>query len=109
PPARTRVDTGSFVKIWISLGPHRMPATVATPNVLGRSIDAADQLLRAAGLVVGHVDTSFRSGARGEIDYQLPEPGAQAHPGDAVALRIAMAPALIRVPSVIGLRRAEAQ
>ena len=109
PLPRTRVDTGSLVRIWISLGPHRAPPTLATPDVLGKTLAAADQTLRNARLVVGHVDTTFRSGGRGLIEHQLPAPGSQTHPGDAVALRIAMAPPLISVPSVIGLQRGAAQ
>jgi beta-lactam-binding protein with PASTA domain len=108
PLPRTRVDTGSLVKIWISLGPHRQPPTVVTPDVVGRPLGVADQLLRGARLTVGHVDTVFRARAHGEVEHQLPEAGAAAHPGDAVALRLAMSPPLIPVPSVIGLQRADA-
>ncbi|MDB4888986.1 MAG: pknL [Gemmatimonadetes bacterium] len=109
PQPQVRVDTGSLVKIWVSLGPHRAPMTVTTPDVVGTSLGVADRILRGAQLVVGHVDTVLRTGARGQVEHQLPEAGSRTHPGDAVALSIAMAPLLVQVPSVIGLQRAEAR
>ncbi|MEO8335624.1 MAG: PASTA domain-containing protein [bacterium] len=109
PPQRTQVDTGSAVKIWVSLGPHRTTATVPTPNVIGQPLDVAARTLRIGQLVVGHVDTLFESGGKGEVEHQLPEPGALAHPGDAVALRVTMMPPVVQVPPVIDLGPADAQ
>jgi len=108
PLPKTRVDTGSNVKIWISLGARRTPVTLTTPRVLDRTLDDADRILRKFGLVTGHVDTVFTPGASGLIVHQLPEPGDPAHPKDAVALQVAIAPPMATVPSVIGLRRAVA-
>lgn len=109
PAAKERVDTGSLVKVWMSLGPHRAPSTVKTPRVVGQTLERAERLLRDAGLNVGHVDRVFRSSRDSLIEHQLPEEGAPAHRGDSVALRIAMVPQLIAVPSLIGLRSSQAR
>ena len=126
PPADSKADTGSMVKVWVSLGPHPLPRTIRTPNVVGESLDRARRILRDASLTVGHVDTVVQPNARGEVQHQLPEPDAPTHPKEKVALRIAIPRAgvpgtyidvdenqpMVRrrtaVPYLLGMTRAEA-
>ena len=58
PAAGLQIDVGSTVAVTVSTG----PAPVAVPDVSGRTVQEASQLLQQAGLVLGAVTQETKSG-----------------------------------------------
>ncbi|HSQ32552.1 MAG TPA: PASTA domain-containing protein [Gemmatimonadaceae bacterium] len=105
PQPGVRVGMGRSVDVWYSLGPHRAADTVTVPPIEGRFIDEAIRALKEHTLRLGHVDSAYRTGAKGTISHQEPDAGTIAHRNDAVDVTVDVPPRLIPVPSVIGLTR----
>jgi beta-lactam-binding protein with PASTA domain len=102
PSASTQLAPQQAVTINVSTG-----ATV--PNVVGRSLSSATQLLKSAGLVVGTVtDRSSSSIPSGDVITQSVPAGSAAQSGTSVDLVVSTGPATATVPSVIGLPSATA-
>ena len=99
PGAGAEAPRGSRVTMVVSSG----PAAVRVPNVVGQTRSAAEGTLENAGFAVGAVSQRV-SGAQppGTVLAQTPAGGADAHPGDKIALVIAQASDQATVPSVTG-------
>ena len=109
PKAGTPVDAGTGVAVWYSLGPHRAPPPILMPNVVGRTVGQAVELLRKPQLRLIKVDSVRASGGKGIVDHQQPEAGTPVHPGEPVSLHVTLAPVLLIVPSVVGMYTARAR
>jgi serine/threonine-protein kinase len=97
PAAATQLAPQQSVTITVSSG-------ASVPNVVGRSLSSASQLLKSAGLVVGTVtDQSSSSVASGDVISQNPSAGTTSQAGASVDLVVSTGPATATVPNVIGL------
>jgi len=86
PAAGLQIDVGSTVAITVSTG----PAPVAVPDVSGRTVQEASQLLQQAGLVLGAVTQETSPGLpAGEITDQDPGASERVPPGTAVDVTVA--------------------
>lgn len=83
-------------------------AVVPIPSVVGQSQDQATKALTDAGLKVT-VQNTASDRPSGEVLAQDPAPGAQAHAGDTVTLRVSAGPAPVTVPDVRGRSLADAR
>jgi eukaryotic-like serine/threonine-protein kinase len=99
PAGDSQAERGSTVTIVVSSGPEQ----VTVPDVRRREQSDAERLLRDRGLTVGDVSqrpsTDF---APGIVIAQDPGPTARVDRGSAVDITVAVAPANVAVPSVIG-------
>ncbi|MBO3746016.1 Stk1 family PASTA domain-containing Ser/Thr kinase [Streptosporangiaceae bacterium NEAU-GS5] len=97
PPANTSIDPGATqVKLLISKGIE----TVAVPQLVGLTVDEANQALDAAGLK-GTVLRKAHSGASDKIYQTKPAEGEPAAKGSSVKLYLPLE--AVEVPNVIGL------
>jgi MBG domain (YGX type)/PASTA domain/Abnormal spindle-like microcephaly-assoc'd, ASPM-SPD-2-Hydin len=71
------------------VGLQTVPVTVAVPNVVGQSQDAAASSIASAGLTLGTVSTAFSSTVpSGSVISQNPAAGTQATAGSAVEVLV---------------------
>ena len=105
PPPGTLLPSGALVHLTPSSG----PAPVSVPDVGGFEIDQARQVLDAAGLRVGEIDTVANSLEAGVIVATRPPSGTTRPPGSKIGLVISKGPADIRVPDLTGLEQEEAR
>src|SRR5581483_8571399 len=92
PRAGTRVDEGSAVTLNVSKGPSRpAPVSVAVPDVVGQSKDAAKDAIAAAGLEpsIQHVPSTQPADT---VVSQSPGAGSSAQKGDGVLLNVSEGP-----------------
>jgi beta-lactam-binding protein with PASTA domain len=84
----TQVDKGSTVEVVVSAG----PTTISLPEVRGRPVDEAVQVLEELGLDVDVIEREqplfgpFRLAPTGDVREQDPAPGTQLRRGDRVRL-----------------------
>jgi beta-lactam-binding protein with PASTA domain len=78
------------------------PSTVVVPDVAGRTVEDARDLLRAAGLNVGDLEEVRGSGTPGTVARQRPRAGATARPGDDVRLSLVRGRRAV-MPAIQGL------
>jgi len=109
PKAGSTVLAGTGVAVWYSLGPHRQPLPIVMPNVVGRTVDQATELLRKPELRLISVDSVRAKGGNGMVDHQLPEAGTPVHSGEPVSLHVTLPPAVSLVPAVVGMYTARAR
>lgn len=105
PPAETMLPRSSTIRITPSAG----PATVPVPDLAQFDLDQARQVIDAAGLRIGQVDTIVSRTPAGVVVGTRPVSGSMRSPGSSVDLVVSRGPADIRVPSVVGLRQEEAR
>ncbi len=105
PPPETALPGGTVVHLTLSTGPG--PVTV--PDVLSFDVDQARQVIEAAGLRLGDIDSIPSSADPGLIVGTRPGIGSTRQPASAVDLLVSKGPADIRVPDVTGLRQEEAR
>jgi eukaryotic-like serine/threonine-protein kinase len=105
PPPETAMPRDAVVHLTTSGG----PAAVTVPDVIYFEMEQARQVVEAAGLAVGGVDTIPSPTEAGIIVATRPAPGTSRPPGSAVALVVSTGPADIRVPDVVGTRQEEAR
>lgn len=105
PPPESDVARGIVVTLTVSSG----PGPVFVPDVVAFESDQARQVLEAAGLRIGHVDTVANAAEAGVIVATRPGTGASRPPGGAIDLIVSRGPADIRVPDLVGLRQEEAR
>ncbi|PKW26907.1 Stk1 family PASTA domain-containing Ser/Thr kinase [Phycicoccus duodecadis] len=104
PAGDTQADQGSTVRITVSGGPN----AVQVPDLRGKSLSEATQLLSDLGLEVGTVKkTDDPQAAADEVISSDPAAGADAKPGTKVALVVGTGK--VAVPNVQGLTQNEAQ
>jgi serine/threonine-protein kinase len=106
PPAGTVVRTGTRVTLTPSLGPRPVPV----PDLVGKTIPAARDLLREAHLALGKRGTRFSDGfPEGRIIGQS-EPGTGTAPqGSAIDVVVSKGPTPQPVPEVVGKPEEEAR
>jgi beta-lactam-binding protein with PASTA domain len=105
PPPETSLPGGTVIRLTLSSGPS--PVTI--PDVLSFDVDQARQVIDAAGLRIGGIDSIPSSSDPGLIVGTRPAIGSTRQPGSAVDLLVSRGPADIRVPDVMGLRQEEAR
>ncbi len=105
PAAQTVLPRGAVVRLTASSG----PAAVSVPDVIAFELDQARQVVTAAGLKVGDVDTVPSGTEAGIILSTRPPTGSHRQPGSAIVLVVSRGPADLRVPDVLGLRQEDAR
>jgi len=105
PPPETAMGRGAVVHLTSSSG----PAPVTIPDVLSFEMDQARQVVEAAGLAIGGVDTISSPAPAGIIVATRPGVGLSRPPGSAVVLVVSKGPADIRIPDLLGLKQEEAR
>jgi beta-lactam-binding protein with PASTA domain len=105
PPAETVLPNGSLVHLTTSSGPEPIPV----PDVISFELDQARQVVEAAGLRLGALDSIASSVEEGIVVATRPATGTTRPPGAAVDLVLSKGPADIRVPDVVGLRQEDAR
>ena len=99
PKGDSQATRGSTVAIVVSSG----PANLQVPDVRRRPQSEAEQLLTDRGFTVGTVGTTpSTSFAPGIVVRQDPAPNASRPKGTPVDITVAVAPANVPVPNVIG-------
>ena len=90
PEAGTEADPGTSVDIVVSLG--SAVEQVDMPDVKGKDVDTAKEVLEKAGLAIGAVDYDMSSAyAINTVMWQQYEPGTKVDKGTAVNLKISTA------------------
>ncbi len=106
PEAERKVEENSAVKLNISKGAER----VVVPNLIGKSQQEAENLLKGSGLEVGAVSSSFdKTVEAGTILDQTPNSGQRVDRGSSVDLVLSGGKELVRVPRLTGLSEDEAK
>ena len=105
PPPEVVIPAGGTVLLTLSSGPG--PITV--PDVVAFELQDARQVIEAAGLRVGAVDTIPSASEAGVIVLTRPATGGSRAAGSTVDLVISKGPADLRIPDVVGLRQEEAR
>jgi serine/threonine-protein kinase len=104
PPAGSEIRVGSTVTLVISSGPER----VEVPDVVGRDVEDARDLLDARGLTADVVRKETQDAEAGTVLEQTPPAGRRIPAGSTVELVVAAEPEEIEVPDVVGRRVGEA-
>jgi serine/threonine-protein kinase len=105
PPPATALPSATVVHLTLSSGPG--PVTV--PDVFAFDVDQGRQVIDAAGLRIGGIDSIPSSSDPGLIIGTRPAIGSTRPPGSSVDLLVSKGPADIRVPDVIGLKQEDAR
>ncbi|MGK2948391.1 MAG: Stk1 family PASTA domain-containing Ser/Thr kinase [Acidimicrobiales bacterium] len=95
---------GSEVLLIVSIGPADRPV----PDVIGRTIAEASNLLGQAGFTVTQTEEPSNTVEEGRVIRTDPAPEALAPRGSAVTVVVSSGPAEGTVPSVVGLTEANA-
>ncbi|MQA86249.1 MAG: Stk1 family PASTA domain-containing Ser/Thr kinase [Streptosporangiales bacterium] len=103
PPARTQVDEGSTVTVYISRGPR----TAQVPDLVGLTRSQAEDRLESSGLKLGSVDRRPSEEQRGTVISSDPPNGAEVEQGSEVDIVVSQGGNT--VPNVVGLSSADAQ
>lgn len=104
PGANQEAPRGSEVKLFVSKG----PAPREVPDVVGRPIAEASNLLGQAGFAVNQTSEPSNSVDEGVVIRTDPPAGSSQPKGTAVTVVVSSGPAESAVPSVIGLTEANA-
>lgn len=94
PEPGRQVKAGRLIKVWISSGPRK----VKVPNLLGRSIDQVETVLRASGLILGSVQTEYSREPAGQVLAQEPLPDVELETGSPIAVTVATSLEPLAVP-----------
>ena len=98
PVAGQRVDKNSEVIIKVSTGLKK----VTVKNVVGKTSDAAQQILEGDNFKVIFNDVADDSAPKGQVLSQNPVGGSQAPDGSAVTLNVSSGNKTYTVPNVVG-------
>jgi len=98
PAVGTKIPAGSDVNLTISQGPR----PVKMPDVTNKSYDDAVSILTGVGLKASRQDVYSDTVPAGKVVTTLPAPGATAHEGQTVVVKVSKGPPLVRVPDVVG-------
>jgi len=93
----------------VSLTPSSGPAPVAVPDVIAFDLDAARQVVAAAGFRIGTIDSLVSTSEAGVIVATRPETGAFRPPGTTLDLVVSRGAADIRVPNLVGIAKEAAR
>lgn len=105
PPPETTLPSGTLVHLITSSG----PGPVSVPDVIAFEVEQARQVIEAAGLRIGSIDSISSSLDAGLIVGTRPNVGSSKSPGSEVGIVVSKGPADIRVPDVVGLQEDEAR
>ena len=90
-----------------------VPVTVrnmaTVPAIIGMTQPGAQSAIVAAGLAVGTISSANSAAPVGQVISQSPGVGASVAVNTAVSFTVSLGPALVPVPSVVGLAQAAAQ
>jgi len=104
PQPGEQYPAGTTVTITVSGG----PGEAAVPNVTGFNVDSAKAAILAIGLTIGKVENvNDPSRDQGKVIETVPKAGDTVPAGSAVVLRVASGK--VKVPSVVGSNRSDAQ
>ncbi|MGH2739601.1 MAG: Stk1 family PASTA domain-containing Ser/Thr kinase [Actinomycetota bacterium] len=92
------LETGKGVDVTISRGPPQ----VRVPNVVGRSVGDAEDLLRTAGLGVRVTEEFSGEVARGNVISQSPAPNERIDENTVVTIVVSKGPREFPMPDVVG-------
>jgi len=104
PPPGVAVPRGHTVDLTVSAGPQRIPV----PDLSGYDAPIAEQLVLAAGLIVGRVERTQAPAPRGVVINSRPPAGSTLLPGTEVTLVVSVGAPTITVPDLTGLTREQA-
>jgi serine/threonine-protein kinase len=104
PLATTNAEKGSSVTLTISSGPGN---TTVPTGLVGISLEAARNILTAAGLLVAQTQPVDSDQAPGVVLSVTPEPGTTITAGSGVVLQIASGN--VQVPSLVGVTEIQAR
>jgi len=96
PPATTKADKGSRVKLTFSAGPE----PVEVPNVVGQSSTDASRALTEAGFLVNAVPVEDPQVDEGLVVSQDPAAGQQVAKGSQITINVSSGAGLVAVPDV---------
>lgn len=99
PAAETILPEGAMVKLAVSSG----PPVIAVPDVGQFNLDLARDVLQAAGLQVGVIDTVPSNDDFGTVQSITPPAGATVPMGRTIDVTISSGPAPVHVPDVAGV------
>ncbi|MFH1736766.1 MAG: Stk1 family PASTA domain-containing Ser/Thr kinase, partial [Actinomycetota bacterium] len=98
PDAGEKTAKGGTVNVVMSRGLE----TVKTPNLTGKGVDEAEDILKKAGLGLGHVDEGYSDTvAADKIMAQSPKAAAKIEKGATVDVTISKGPETVEVPDVV--------
>lgn len=98
PAPETALPEGAMVQLGVSSG---APA-IDMPDVTDLDSSVAAEILVAAGLVIGRVDSIHHEWTRGTVVSTWPLPGAPVHASDTVQMNVSTGIASIPAPNVVG-------
>jgi serine/threonine-protein kinase len=104
PLATTNAEKGSSVTLTISSGPGN---TTVPTGLVGISLEAARNILTAAGLLIAQTQPADSDQAPGVVLSVTPEPGTTITAGSGVVLQIASGN--VQVPSLVGVTEIQAR
>ncbi len=104
PGANDEAPRGSEVKLFVSKG----PAPREVPNVVGRTLAEASNLLGQAGFAVNQTTEPSNTVPEGQVIRTDPAAGTTQDKGTTITVVVSSGPAESTVPSVIGLTEANA-
>lgn len=104
PASGEKVKRATSIDLAISKGPE----PVDVPKIVGESLKAATKALAKAGLEIDVTDEVFDESAVGTVLTVTPLPGTTVEKGSKVAVVISKGPALVEVPSVLGMSKSKA-
>lgn len=106
PTAKAPIKPGDPVVLYLSTGAER----ARIPNVVGKDVKTATNMLQAAGFSV-RIGTPVHSNAvrQGLVAQVNPGPDSQAERGSLVAVRTSLGPQTVHVPNIISLSENDAR
>jgi beta-lactam-binding protein with PASTA domain len=102
-------ETGLVEGAVVTLTPSSGPGAVLVPDVGGFELAQARQVLEAAGLRIGEIDTVANAAQAGVVVATRPSGGVSRVPATPIDLVVSRGPAEIRVPDLVGLEQEEAR
>ena len=99
PVAETALPQGSVVRLGVSGG----APLVSMPDVTDLDLATARQVIEAAGMRAGRIDTVKNDVDVGTVVATVPAAGTTVHPGDVVHVSVSSGQPSVRVPDVVGL------
>src|SRR5690606_38940009 len=104
PGPDTEAEEGSTIKLKVSAGAEAKPV----PDVVGRDIEEARDIIEEADFVVRETPVADDEAPEGQVLAQSPDGGEEAEAGSIVELEISSGPGETEVPDVSGMTVAAA-
>jgi serine/threonine-protein kinase len=104
PKPNSQVTADTEIVLFVSSGPAARPV----PNVVGRTLAEASNLLGQAGFTVSQQSAASATVAKGLVISTSPAAGVSAAKGATVTVVVSTGPDDVEVPSLVGLMQASA-